>query len=144
MWIYDENSISSHADLHPDCTAIVYLIHYEGGKKYIGKKQVRAVRRKKPTKAQLAIRKNFVRKEITDLPFMNYEGSLDKSECPAIVKKEILYQCSDKRTASYLEASLLFQLEALFSNEYLNKNISGTYFDNALDGLIKDSPETRG
>jgi hypothetical protein len=54
-----------------------------------------------------------------------------------IFKKEILYQCSTKKAATYLEAALLFHYDAIFDPKYLNSNISGTFYDNSLDGLIE-------
>ena len=135
-WIYEDKEVKSHEDLHPDCTDFVYRITYNDGRKYIGKKRVRAIRRKKPTKAQLAIRKNYARKEMTNLPFLKYEGSHDIVGL-VITKKEILYQCSTAKAATYIESALLFELDAIFTDEYLNKNIQGCYFDNDLNGLIK-------
>ncbi len=143
MWIFNNQEIKSHDDLHPECSDIVYVIHYVDGRKYIGKKTVRSIRRLKPTKAQLAKRKNYVRKEFVNTPFISYEGSMDKEDCPEVASKEILYQCSTKRTATYIETALLFEYDAIFNEEYLNKNIAGTHFDNALDGLLSGIPETR-
>lgn len=137
MWVFNSKEIHSHEDLHPDCVAFVYVITYEDGKKYLGKKIVRSLRRLPSTKKQLKIRKNYVRKEIKDLPFINYEGSLDNSACTSIVSKKILYQCSSKITATYIETALLVECDALFSDDYLNQNILGKFYDNALEGLIE-------
>ena len=137
MWLYENKEINSHDDLLPECTAIVYVIHYVNGQRYIGQKTVRSIRRKKPTKEQLAKRKNYVRKEWTNLPFVDYEGSMDKSECPEIESKEILYQCKGKKAPTYVEAALLFQYDAIFSDDYLNKNILGKFFDNDLEGVLE-------
>ena len=136
-WIYNDEEIESHDDLHPDCTDFVYEITYTDGTKYIGKKTCRSIRRLKPTKKQLAIRKNYVRKELKNLPFIDYCGSSEETKGKEITCKEILYQCSTKKTASYLEVHLLFINNVLFTDEYLNKNISGTYWDNSLEGLIE-------
>lgn len=137
MWIFKGKEIHSHEDLHPDCIAFVYVITYEDGKKYLGKKTVRSLRRLPPTKKQLKIRKNYVRKEMKNLPFINYEGSLDNSKCTPIASKEILHQCSSKITATYVETALLVEYDALFSDDYLNQNILGKFYDNALEGLIE-------
>ena len=53
-----------------------------------------------------------------------------------IEEKEILYQCSSKKAATYLESGLLFHYDAIFDPDYLNKNIGGTLFENSLDGLL--------
>jgi transposase len=136
VWTYQGKEIHSHEDLYPECTDFVYELTYTDGTKYIGKKTVRSIRRIKPTKAQLAIRKNYVRKELKDSPFIKYEGSSTENEGKTLLSKEILYQSSNKKTASYIEASLLFYNDVLFTDKYNNKNISGTYFDNSLDGLL--------
>lgn len=135
MWLYKGEEILSHADLLPGCTDFVYQIEYATGQLYIGKKTVRSIRKKKPTKAQLKQRKNYSRKEMTDLPFVKYEGS--HGEDLEITKKEILYQCSTKKSATYIEAALLFYFHAIFDPKYLNQNISGVYFDTSLDGLLE-------
>ena len=136
-WTYEGKEIKSHEDLDPLCTDIVYCIYYTNGQMYFGKKRVRAMRRLKPTKAQLAIRKNYVRKEIKDLPFLDYVGSSKETEGLEIAAKEIIYQCSTKQTATYLEAMLLFDVNALVDPLYVNSNILGSFFDNALEGLIE-------
>lgn len=136
MWDYKGKQITTHEDLLPECVEFIYKITYTDGRMYLGKKKVRSLRRKKPTKKQLAIRKNYVRKEITELPFVNYEGSHKIVDCPEIASKEILYQCSDSRAATYIEAAMLFGHDVLFDDMYLNENITGKYFDNALNGLL--------
>jgi len=136
MWTYQGKDIKSHDDLFENCTDFVYELTFTDGTKYIGKKTVRSIRRIKPTKAQLKIRKNYVRKEFKNSPFINYEGSSSENEGKTLLSKEILYQTSNKKTASYIEMALLVENEVLFSDKYNNKNISGTYFCDSLDGLI--------
>lgn len=137
MWIYRGKEIHSHDDLLPECTDFVYKITYTSGVMYVGKKAVRSIRRLKPTKAQLKIRKNYVRKEMKNLPFIEYEGShgVDGLE---VERKEILYQCSTRKASTYLESALLFHHDAIFDPMFLNLNIGGAFFDNDLDGLLDD------
>ena len=132
MWIYKNKQINSHDDLLPDCTDFVYMIYYSNGQKYIGKKTVRSKRKKPPLKG-----KKRCRRIMTKLPFVNYEGSSDLPAGLVITKKEILYQCGAKKAATYLEAALLFHHDAIFDPMYLNENISGTFFNNSLDGLLE-------
>lgn len=135
-WIYKDKPINSHDDLLPECTDFVYMITYVSGKKYIGKKMVKTMRRLKATKAQLAIRKNYKRVEEKHLPFVDYVGSSKETFGEVVATKEILYQCSTKKAATYIEAGILFNESAIFGDEYLNLNISGRFFDNDLDGLL--------
>ena len=144
MWYYNDKEIHSHEDLDPLTTDIVYILEYQDGHIYIGKKTVRSIRRLKPTKKQLAIRKNYVRKEMKDHPFMDYEGSSKETEGHIVARKTIVYQCNNKRTATYLEEMLLFQEDALVNPQYLNANIGGRYFDTCLDGLITIKGDENG
>jgi len=73
----------------------------------------------------------------TDKPFVKYEGSSKETEGLVVAAKEILYQCSGKQTATYLEAMLLFDVSAIVSPEYVNSNILGSFYDDALNGLIE-------
>jgi len=73
----------------------------------------------------------------TTKPFVNYEGSSKETEGYTIAAKEIVYQCSNKMSSTYLEAMLLFSENALVDPEYLNSNILGKFYDNCLDGLIE-------
>lgn len=135
-WLYKNKEINSHDDLLPECTSIVYCLYYESGKKYVGKLVVRSMRRLKPTKEQIKIRKNYKRVELKDIPFKHYTGSSKETEGQTLVFKEILYQCSTKKAATYIEAGILFNENAIFDDEYLNKNILGSFFDSDLNGLL--------
>jgi len=73
----------------------------------------------------------------TNKPFINYEGSSSENKDEVLVSKEILYLSSTKKTATYIEMVLLVEANVPFSENYTNKNISGTFFDNSLDGLIE-------
>ena len=136
MWTYQGKEITSHDDLLPGSQSIVYELTFDDSTKYIGKLVVRSMRRIKPTKKQLAIRKNYKRVELKDVPFMKYKGSSKENDGKTLLSKEILYQSSNKKTSSYIETSLLFFNDVLFTDKYNNKNIAGTHFENALDGLL--------
>lgn len=131
MWTYEGKLIESHDDLHPDCTDFVYVITYEDGRKYIGKKAVRAVRKRPPLKG-----KKRNRRILTNLPFINYQGSHATAKELTPIFKQIVYQCSKRKTSSYLEIDLIVTEKAIFKDEYINEHF-GTFFSNSLDGLIK-------
>lgn len=133
MWIYKGGAVLSHDDLHPDCTDFVYQITYTTGERYIGKKAVRSMRKYPPLKG-----KKRCRRKLKNLPFLNYQGSHDRAKELQPAKKEILYQCSKRKAATYMEMSLLVQYRAIFHPGYINENIGGTFFRNSLDGLIHD------
>jgi len=131
-WTYKGTIIKDHSDLLDDCTNFVYIIKYTNGQKYIGKKCVKSVRKKPPLKG-----KKRCRRILTNLPFVEYTGSSDLTNELVVLSKEILYQCSNKRAATYLETSLLFKHDVLFDDTYVNANISGKMFGNSLDGLLE-------
>lgn len=129
-WYYGDLAVQSHDDLDSDTTDIVYCIIYTTGQRYIGKKAVRSIRKKPPLKGY-----KRPRRVLTNLPFVNYEGSCEDTEDMTIWSKEILYQCSSRKTATYIETALLFHTGAIFRSDYLNSNIGGKFFDNDLKGL---------
>jgi len=73
----------------------------------------------------------------TNKPFINYEGSSSENKGEVLTSKEILHLSSTKKTATYIEMVLLVEANVPFSKDYTNKNVSGTFFDNSLDGLIE-------
>jgi len=131
MWTYLGKPVASHDDLLPGCTDFVYWITFTNGKHYIGKKTVRSVRKKPPLKG-----KKRNRRVLTNIPFIKYVGSSEAVEGLLPASKEILYQCSTKKAATYLETALMFHHDVLFDPAFLNQNISGTFFDNDLKGLL--------
>ena len=132
MWVYRNKIIKSHDDLLPNCTHFVYEITYTNGQKYIGQKTVKSKRKRPPLKGKKRCRRVWM-----NVPFLNYEGSSELTAGLEIERKEILYQCSTKKAATYLEMALLFHYDALFDPVYVNANIGGTLFDNSLDGLLE-------
>lgn len=107
------------------------MITYVDGRKYIGKKAVRAMRRRPPLKGY---KRN--RRIMKDLPFKNYKGSHDEAKILPILRKEILFQCSTRKTATYLEMTLMVHHNVLFEKQFINENIGGTFFSNSLDGVL--------
>lgn len=129
-WTYRGNPVNSHDDLLPECTDFVYMITYADGRKYIGKKAVRSMHRKPPLKG-----KKRVRYLPVNLKFVDYEGS-HELEVAEIVSKEILYQCSSRKSSTYVEAALLFEYDAIFNPLFLNENIFGKFYPRDADGIL--------
>jgi hypothetical protein len=132
MWTYKGTKIDSHDDLDPRCTDFVYMITFEGGMKYIGKKAVRAVRKCPPLKGKVRCRRL-----LKNLPFIKYQGSFEDASTWTPIQKDILFQCSSRKTSTYLEMVKLVNTDAIFKSSYINENIGGTFFKNSLDGLIQ-------
>jgi len=129
-WTYRESIVENHDDFLPGCTDIVYLITYVDGMKYIGKKAVRSLRRKPPLKGK---KRNRI--ILTDLPFQKYVGS-HESETAEILSREILYQCSYRKSSTYVETALLFEFDAIADPMFLNENILGKFFARDVIGIL--------
>ena len=115
----------------------VYEITYDDDSKYIGKKTAKREVKLKPTKKQLAIRKNYRRVECRETDWKTYSGShKDLPKGLQIANKEILYFCISKRQLTYIEVRELFKADVLFNDKYHNQNINGKWFDNVCEPLL--------
>lgn len=119
--------------LEQDVRYFVYIIYYEDNTKYVGCKAVWTERRLKPLKAQRANAKRVALKESN---WKSYYGSSDANKGKKPVTREILYLCSNRRTATYLEAKEILSRGAIEDDSYNNLNCLGKFFSNCLDGLI--------
>ena len=150
-WMYKGREILSHDDLPLECNWFVYKIKYKDNTEYIGIKKIRTTLerlslkngKKRDNHIEFKNRnKNGKRvcNEITfaNKPFTNYVGSSNENKGKEISSKEITHLCRNQRTATYLEAYYLFNNDAIFNSKLNNKNILGKFYDNALDGLIKE------
>ena len=110
----------------------IYQIVYTDGKKYIGKKNCYSFTKKYLTKKELAeitdnrLKKyKIVKKESN---WREYTGSLKSAKDREIAYKEILIFCKDKINLTYAEAEVMFKLNILRDNTYLNENILGAFY----------------
>ena len=138
-WTYKGRVINSIDDMPEDTVGFVYLTtHLITKKKYIGKKSIYAVRRRK-----VAGKKNR-RVTTRESDWKSYAGSSEELKemikndtVPENWRKEILYFCETKTQMSYYETKEQFLRDVLMSNEYLNKNILGKFYS---DGKRKKTP----
>ena len=131
-WVHNGKEIRSHDDFTNDVIGFIYCITYTNGQQYVGKKLVRSYVRVAPTKAQLAIRKNYKRMEWKNKPFAKYNGSSKNTSGLTIAKKEIIELCSSKIDLTYCETKWLFRFDVLFNDIFLNDNIGGKFFDGKI------------
>jgi len=131
MWTYRGHKVS---ELPVDVKYMVYCIHYTNGQKYIGSKVVRSKQRAKPLKG---MRSNAVRLIERESNWKEYIGSSKLTKELTIHSKVILYLCTDKRSATYLEVRELMKVDAPMNKDYVNENINGKWYNNALDGVYK-------
>ena len=131
-WIHNGKEMLSHDDFTDDAVGFIYRINYENGKSYIGKKLIRSLVKLKPTKEQLAIRKNYSRKEWKNKPFVRYIGSTKSSFGLIIESREILEICSDKINLTYAEVKWMMREDVLCNEKYLNDNVLGKFYSGRI------------
>jgi len=118
-WIYNKKKVT---ELPEDCEAFVYLItNNQNGMMYIGKKLAKF----KTTKPPLKGKKNK-RRGTKESDWRTYWGSNDhlKADVEKLGEdnftREILYFCTSRGIASYLEAKEQFDREVLLTDDYYN------------------------
>lgn len=119
----------------------VYIItNLTNNKKYIGKKHFWTRRKDKLTG----------RRKTQESPWQSYFGSCDELKedvkllGPDNFLREILYLCPHKKSMSYYETYEQFHRNVLFSNDYYNTNIGGTFYmseSERIYGLVLKSSE---
>jgi hypothetical protein len=118
-WLYKNKTVTTLPD---DCEAFVYLItNNTNGKMYVGKKLAKF----KTTKPPLKGKKNK-RRGTKESDWQTYWGSNDhlKEDVESLGEdkftREILYFCSSRGIASYLEAKEQFDRKVLLTDDYYN------------------------
>ena len=104
----------------------IYLLEYDNGMKYIGKKSFWKTKTLPPLKGKKRKRRSMVESD-----WRTYTGS--SKEIPTDVKllhRDILVMANGKQHLSYMEENFLHRADVPLSEEYFNKNIAGRYFDN--------------
>lgn len=118
-WIYKNKIIT---ELPDDCEAFVYLItNNTNGKMYVGKKLAKFKTTKPPLKGKKNKRRGYKESD-----WRTYWGSNDylKEDVQNLGEdkftREILYFCSSRGIASYLEAKEQFDRKVLLTDDYYN------------------------
>jgi hypothetical protein len=129
-WIYEGVEIDSIPS--NEAYGFTYMIYYDDGTYYWGKKSFVKQVRLKPRKTD---RKNAKRIVWKESDWKKYTGSSKEAKGKTVFKKEILELAVSKRALTYLETKLLFEKDVLFDDKCLNSNILGKFYDNVLDPL---------
>lgn len=139
-WTYNNDVVE---DIPYGAIGFVYLILFQDGTKYIGKKLARTTCKmiplKKGKKRKGHIRFTYKNKngkrvpqEIInkELPWKQYCGSADFSgyKNNNIYSKEIISFHATKKGMSYKENKMLYCSDTLSNSKYRNSNIGGTFY----------------
>ena len=118
-WTHNGKVVDTLPD---DCEAFVYLItNTTDGRMYVGKKLAKF----KTTKPPLKGKKNK-RRGTKESDWRTYWGSNDHLKADVVelgedkFTREILYFCTSRGIASYLEAKEQFDREVLLTDDYYN------------------------
>jgi len=135
-WLYNDLEFTSPGDNY----GFIYLLTFDDGTKYIGKKDfysrvlLPSLKSGEQRPNSTRIGKNIngkrayfdlVRKESN---WQTYTSSSKLIGSRQIVSKQILALAPSKRDLTYLETKYLFTHEVLESDTYLNENILGKFF----------------
>src|SRR4051812_34784791 len=123
-WLYQGKKVTE--EIIEGYVGFCYIItNLFNGKKYIGKKLFTAARTRKPLKGYKRKRRSRVPSD-----WMEYYGS-NKELCEDVKKhgaehfeREIIRLCSSKSEASYHEARLQFQMDAIIRDDFYNQWIA--------------------
>ena len=130
-WIYQGGEVS---DKPPRNTmfGFIYLITYENGKKYIGKRQFFSTVKKNFGKRKLAEmtdkREKTYEMVTKENDWRNYVGSSKRVEGYQIKSKEILEVCNDKLNLTYAEQKWLMRKDVLVDDDFVNDCIGGKFY----------------
>lgn len=136
-WIYTTGGNNIVLKVPPQgVIGFVYMINFDNGKSYIGRKNFWSHRKRKFGKKELAklTDKRLKKYEIVtkESNWISYTSSND--DVNELIKngegykKTILRLCMSKKELSYFEEKYLFMNGVLESDRFLNMNIAGRYY----------------
>ena len=136
-WRYNGIDIT---DKTPTYFGFVYLITYDDGMMYAGKKRFYQTKTMKPLKSGVnrvggkffnkIVNRKITKQEsvTTENDWRTYEGSSKNTKHRNIKSKEILQVYTDSINLTYGELEWMIRLDVIRSEVYLNDNILGKFF----------------
>jgi hypothetical protein len=139
-WTY-QNQPFSIDDCPEEVLGFIYIVtHKESGMKYVGKKQIRTLRKLPPLKGQ-----KRKRKKIVETDWKKYYGSSErvcdiiKEEGAMSFSREIIKLCKTKAELGYFEMKYQIENDVLIKpNEYYNAFVGGKIHRNHLKHLFTE------
>ena len=122
MWFYkDEPFLLTEEEMEEYQGFVYEITDLSNNKKYIGKKNFKAIKKLKPLKGQ-----KRGRRKVVESDWMDYYGSslevkqLVEEKGPGNFYREILYLCKSKGEMGYMEAREQFLRDVLLDENYYN------------------------
>jgi len=141
-WTYLGKVVESINDLPENAFGFVYLITFNDGTRYIGRKNLYSERKVKLGKKELAqltdkrLKKYKVVKKESDWSTYNSSDKdvkeLLKKGSISVESKEIIQVCFSPKELTYWETKHLFCENVLLDEKYFNDNILGKFYKKDL------------
>ena len=137
MWLYNDKEFTT--EMIGDYLGFVYLVTFDDGKKYIGKKKFWSKVTRPPLKG-----KKRKRRSLKESDWKTYCGSseavkeLIEENGLDSVKREILHLCKGAGELSYMETKEQFDREVLLSDKYYNGIINCRIGSNSVKNMFTD------
>ena len=134
-WTFEDETVTEPPGI--DAYGFIYMLHYEGGFRYIGKRNffkkmtLPALKNGTIREGAERVGKNRGGKRVYfDViyreDFKDYEGSHETAL--KLIKKEILMISLSKINLTYMEEYYLFTHKAIIDEMYINRSIGGRYY----------------
>jgi len=113
--------------------AFVYLLEFEDGTKYIGKKVFYSIRR---VKVKGKMRRRVVKKDSDWKTYLSSSEVVKKKleDGHKLKRRDIIHLCETRGEATYLEVKEMFVRDVLCDSIYLNLNILAKFFHGYCKG----------
>jgi len=134
-WLFRGEEVTPET-LSPYFGFVYIITDIQNGKKYVGQKQIWFHRKVR----------GATRRKRTESDWRSYFSSneelkmLAKEDCSRF-RREILHLCRSKGEMNWKEIEEIVMRRALYSEEYMNDNISGKYFRKNVSRYYADPDE---
>lgn len=139
-WYYEGTKVTDSSQFPEGAFGFIYLLEFEDGTKYIGKKNIYSKStlpslksgEQRPNSTRIGKNVNGKRKYFDiiqkESKWKTYKGTSKEIEGLKLKSKEILSFAGSGRELTYLEAKALFYYSVLETEVFRNSNILGRFY----------------